>query len=679
MARLTIEQVKAPDFSASSEMLARANQSFNAGMESAKGILSSYQEGQQQKADDEVFGLLARADSPEALQEILNSDLLLNRSNSESMRNWIGGLRTELLGNEAQRASIDSTRAATDRANAAEGRLASEYGYMVDQRGQLARMTPYAIAAEAEGRRYGASGPTSGSTGLSADNPVFSEFMGTIRDAGVTNPYALAAIAATGSHESGFSAANAARTWSDPSESGRPGTAGGIMSWNNDRLAAMQRFTGGDTSGAAQARYFLQEDPALIEALQNAGSAQEAISLMNNAWRFAGYDRSGGEAARRAQTAESLVSMFGGDGFTTSTQPAREAGIGGAANEALRAALASTSLPPDVALGLLRGSFDAQRIGDQSIAAAEALRQAELSAEATRAAILDPNNLSGAAIQRDLLTTPGLSFGNQLAAAGQDLSGFAGVISPTVTPDAEVNAALERANAADAVRAGQDPLSRSFALAETFRTSEDVGGTLMGQFELPSDTSLDSTYVNRRVTSLADAAGVTPGEMAAVISELAQGNGGMFQEIINAPADVDLYRSMISLAQNRFSSENRDTYDRTQREREASEAQRAAAQIEYDTARARALKLPVGSPERAVAEREANALRETVLAGRTPREREQNLRDYIAQTGMGSRLERLEPGSTEHTQALMQLIEWIRVDSTLTQTEKELLLADIQG
>lgn len=201
----------------------------------------------------------------------------------------------------------------------------------------------------------------------------------------------------------------------------------------------------------------------------------------------------------------------------------------------------------------------------------------------------------------------------------------------------------------------------------------------MGQFELPSDTSLDSTYVNRRVTSLADAAGVTPGEMAAVISELAQGNGGMFQEIINAPADVDLYRSMISLAQNRFSSENRDTYDRTQREREASEAQRAAAQIEYDTARARALKLPVGSPERAVAEREANALRETVLAGRTPREREQNLRDYIAQTGMGSRLERLEPGSTEHTQALMQLIEWIRVDSTLTQTEKELLLADIQG
>ncbi len=50
---------------------------------------------------------------------------------------------------------------------------------------------------------------------------VFSRFMKTVQAGGVTNPAALAAIASTGKHESGFSEKNAAGTWSDPSQSGR--------------------------------------------------------------------------------------------------------------------------------------------------------------------------------------------------------------------------------------------------------------------------------------------------------------------------------------------------------------------------------------------------------------------------------------------------------------------------
>lgn len=167
-------------------------------------------------------------------------------------------------------------------------------------------------AADEIMQRYGAA-PTNGrgSTNPSwatGNNPVLNGFMSTIQRGGVTNPYALAAIQATGQHESGFDPGNAGRTWDDPSESGRPGTAGGIMSWNNDRLAALQRFTGGDMSPEAQAAYFLQEDPQLIARLNNAGSVEEAQALMNNAWRFAGYNRPGGEAEARLNTARSIYS-----------------------------------------------------------------------------------------------------------------------------------------------------------------------------------------------------------------------------------------------------------------------------------------------------------------------------------------------------------------------------------
>ena len=186
-----------------------------------------------------------------------------------------------------------------------------------------------ATAADEIMQRYGAA-PMSGrgSTNPSwatGNNPVMNSFMSTIQRGGVTNPYALAAIQATGQHESGFDPGNAGRTWNDPSESGRPGTAGGIMSWNNDRLAALKRFTGGDMSPEAQAVFFLREDPELIARLNKAGSVEEAQSLMNNAWRFAGYDRKGGEAQARLETARSILggtpSSSGSNVSGAATQP----------------------------------------------------------------------------------------------------------------------------------------------------------------------------------------------------------------------------------------------------------------------------------------------------------------------------------------------------------------------
>jgi hypothetical protein len=159
-----------------------------------------------------------------------------------------------------------------------------------------------------------------GSMGTAPDlskNDIYNGFMDTVKTK-VTNPYGLAAIAATGNAESSFSPKRAVGSWSDPSESGQAGTAGGILSWRGPRFEAMRAFAGnngGDASAPSpqlQAQFFLQEDPGLIDALNAAKSPEEAQRLMNNAWKFAGYDRPGGEAARRIASANSFASRFTG-------------------------------------------------------------------------------------------------------------------------------------------------------------------------------------------------------------------------------------------------------------------------------------------------------------------------------------------------------------------------------
>lgn len=149
-------------------------------------------------------------------------------------------------------------------------------------------------------------------------NEVYSQFIDTVKG-GVQNPYALAAIASTAQEESRFDPANVYRTWSDPSQSGQPGRAGGIMSWRGPRYEALAAT--GDLSPAGQAKFFLQENPQLIQALNNAGSVEEAQQLMNKAWAFAGYDKPGGETAERLATAQGFLPSFQGGGEVAAATP----------------------------------------------------------------------------------------------------------------------------------------------------------------------------------------------------------------------------------------------------------------------------------------------------------------------------------------------------------------------
>jgi len=177
----------------------------------------------------------------------------------------------------------------------------------------------------------GSAGGNAPDTQLSG-NKLFTEFMDTLKAGGLTNANGLAAAAATAKSESGFNPKNVFGSWNDPSQSGVKGTSGGAMSWRAERYNAMKEFVakqpGGDTA-ANQAKFFLQEDPGLIAKLNAAKSPEEAQQLMNNAWKFAGYDKPGGEAGRRIALARNFAASGSfGDGGPISGAPMAAAGAG---------------------------------------------------------------------------------------------------------------------------------------------------------------------------------------------------------------------------------------------------------------------------------------------------------------------------------------------------------------
>lgn len=225
---------------------------------------------------------------------------------------------------------------------------------------------------------------------------VYQPFIDTVKTR-ITNPYGLAAVAATGRAESGFSSGNANRTWSDPSQSGQAGTAGGVMSWRGPRLQAMQAYAAqkGERLGAispqTQAEFFLNEDPQLVQALNNAQSPEEAQNLMNNAWKFAGYDQPGGETARRHALAQNYAAQFRDQPNPAAAAIDAQApgGMGSPmTDQAFDGRFGDTALPGQVAQGM--GGL------------ASALTEAN-AAGATPQPVADP--VQTGAVQRDPLST----------------------------------------------------------------------------------------------------------------------------------------------------------------------------------------------------------------------------------------------------------------------------------
>ena len=166
-----------------------------------------------------------------------------------------------------------------------------------------------------------------GAAGNVGDPKFFEEFMDTLKEQGLTNPIGLAAVAGTGQIESGWGS-NVHRTWSDPSQSGQPGTSGLAMSWRDGRLKAAQDYAAanGDDpkrpSARSQASFFINEDPSLVAELQNAKDLPSAMKAINSRWKFAGYDTGGGSTGARFNAASNFLKTFGNQPLTAKERSA---------------------------------------------------------------------------------------------------------------------------------------------------------------------------------------------------------------------------------------------------------------------------------------------------------------------------------------------------------------------
>jgi hypothetical protein len=183
----------------------------------------------------------------------------------------------------------------------------------------------------------------------SSNNEIENKFIGALKEGGLTNPVGLAAAAAYGRRESGYSPDKIGGSWSDPSQSGQAGTSGGILSWRNERLGSMRAATAGSSDPVtAQAKFFLTEDPNVTMALQNAKSPEEANDILAKAWKFAGYNSPGtGEHAARLNTTRAYLARLGGQQDPTqiaSAPAAMPPGASGLNPDALSAR--PTPLPP---------------------------------------------------------------------------------------------------------------------------------------------------------------------------------------------------------------------------------------------------------------------------------------------------------------------------------------------
>lgn len=157
MPRLTIEQVRAPDLSGTSRILANAGQAFDKGIASAQGLLGSYQEGQQTIADNSIVNDLDRLRTEEDVDRFLNSGALDGLNLSPAMRERIAGLRGNRVGLAGDRASTNARNATTAIAQAAENRTASGFADDIARRDTLRSNAGIGTAAIIEGREFGTS------------------------------------------------------------------------------------------------------------------------------------------------------------------------------------------------------------------------------------------------------------------------------------------------------------------------------------------------------------------------------------------------------------------------------------------------------------------------------------------------------------------------------------------
>jgi len=93
MVQLRLQQTKAPSFAGVSDILKNAGLAMDRGFEAAQGMLGSYQEGQQESVDNEVFAELQALENREQIDAYFDKGMLKGRKVSPKLREHMAQMR----------------------------------------------------------------------------------------------------------------------------------------------------------------------------------------------------------------------------------------------------------------------------------------------------------------------------------------------------------------------------------------------------------------------------------------------------------------------------------------------------------------------------------------------------------------------------------------------------------
>jgi hypothetical protein len=711
MARLTIEQIKAPDLSVASQATTRAGEAFQRGMSSASDLLSKYQEGLTAQGDAELTNLLAGAKNEDEWNAIVASTDFSKMNLSAGMRANIINRRDNVLGYEQDRAirrGTDATtagkQATTARTyntigleNNQDARLQDNHDYKTTRREQLGGLVGAVLESERDGRTNGYQQPAPAGTNLGprADGSGIAFPSGSSgSDQKIAYRNAIAAIESDGS--GGYDAVGA----------------------TNPTLGrALGRYQIMEANLPAWSKRALGREVSVDEFMANS-DIQDAIFDD----RFGGYvEKYGEERAARA--------WFGGQGNVNSTSGSDAYGRltigdygqdflsnlkggnqnpsartratqnpnqGGAARDRLYAALGNTThLDPATALSITGNDYDYATTGQGAINAENDRISSERLNAAIVAGIENPEIFRPGELTESVFNTPGLTDAQRLQAipiARQAEEAAGTLYTPSMKPNEVLNAAVQSQIDTDTRNFENSPSYSFIKDAEAY--SSDPVASLQQKLDLSNDPqALTEETSNNLMRYIDDIVSKNPnvsrGEVVAA----------MERSFIKDPGDDDnssfWYNSDITpnTIRRRFPEEKitellgqfagpeaRNRFDSQALSNLSTRDGIAKSQAKRNELLSQAQLYPDGSPEQQKLLQEAQNIENQLYSGNSQQTVERKLREYIEdKPSIVERLSGLNPDSVEYEKALADIEVGIQKDSSLTKTDKKLMIAALRG
>lgn len=710
MARLTIEQVRAPDLTGTSQILANAGQAFQTGIESAEGILGIYQEGQQKNADQDILAQVASIKSEDELAAFLASDAIAKSPLSSDMQNTILGLRDTVLSQNQQRAvtrgedaSTDQTRSNIRINEAGEARTSANYQDAVNVRDATRGLTGQILAAQAEGEQFGYSGPA----------PSFSAAIDATESGGASDQYDT--LFGHRNRQNGVRVSQMtlgeAKEFSDTSgeygqsvnaEIGRVATPMGKYQIVGTTLRGIQREL--DLPDTVQFNPNVQELMGTYlgqKRVQNGGSAASMRDGLRAEWEGfkhksdAELDVIISELRNTPPVSRDQI-IAAGSGQAAPQGPITQNAPRSGADAALREALAANPyLDYQAANSILASVGAAQGRGQERIAGAENARVQNIGDEAILSGILNPENTNQTDLQRDLITsgqTNGLTAAqilDQTSRGAGAADAFGNILSPGVATPFGVNSSVDQ-NQAQGQRAIEAmPQTRMYETADS--AGSNPVASLEGITGLNSDgqgeykTRQIQNYISK-FTSV-EGQPFTEGEVVAAMNEVFKLDPGD-DDASSFWVNSDITPNTLSrrfpkgelerVLKDNFSPEARNRYNGEVERIRGKDVELQTSRAELNQLQIQAAKYPAGQVPPTLQQQIEQKSRDLVN-GSTQQEATQALDSYLLQSGMSARLRNLPRDSAEYERAVLQMEEVIRTDNRLPEAEKALLIRALNG